>query len=449
MKISNPFLLSLVIILIASFSTVCAQNSISGTVTDAQSGESLPGVNILVKSTSQGTSTNADGAYSFSVESLQDTLIFSFIGYSKQEIPMNGRSELDIDLTPSTFAVEELVVVGYGTQEEQDVTGSVSKVSSAQVAEVPVSDAASALQGRAAGVTVTSSDTRPGSNTTVRIRGRRSLTASNDPLFVVDGIPFSGNISDVNPQNIESMDVLKDASATAIYGSRGANGVVLVTTKRGGNQQTSVSYDGYFGISNQLEQPDIMSGPEFAEMVREGFRANDDYTSDEDIFTDAELESVQNGTTYNFPNLVTDDTGYQQSHQISVQGGNESTQFAVSGNFFSETGIMPGQQFDRYTLRINLDHDVSDRFRIGTSTLLSRFAQDYGTNPYGSAVNQNPLGNPFNEDGSLDFRPTDDGLASNPLSDLVPGKLLDDRNRVRIFSNVFAEYNFTDNLNYR
>ncbi|MFH5883467.1 SusC/RagA family TonB-linked outer membrane protein [Halalkalibaculum sp. DA3122] len=426
-------------------------HEVSGTVTSAEDGQTLPGVNISVQGTSIGTSTDADGEYSFNVPSAEGTLVFSFVGFQTQEVPIEGRSTINVKLVSQTFEGEELVVVGYGQQEQQDVTGSVSSVSSDQIAEVPVSDAASALQGRAAGVMVANSGgNRPGDGVTVRIRGRRSLTASNDPLFVVDGIPFSGNLNDINPQNIESMEVLKDASATAIYGSRGANGVVLVTTKRGGNHETLVSYDGYLGVSQQLEEPDMMTGPEFAEMRREGFRANDNYTgNDENHFTEPELESIESGATYDYPDLVTDPAGYQQSHQITVQGGNESTRFAISGNFFNEIGIIPGQDFDRYTVRINLDHDVSDRFRIGTSTLLSRFDQAYGTNPYGGAVAMNPLGNPYNEDGTLDFRPTDDGLVANVLNDLVPGKMLDDRKRMRIFSNIFGIYDFSDNFSYR
>ncbi|WP_185958214.1 SusC/RagA family TonB-linked outer membrane protein [Fodinibius sediminis] len=425
------------------------EHTVSGVVTDSQTGEVLPGVNISVQGTSAGTSTGADGKYSITVPSKTDTLLFSFVGFQTQTVPINERTSINVELVTEAIVGEDIVVVGYGQQEQQDITGSVSSVSSAQIAEVPVSNAASALQGRAAGVMVAQSGSQPGDGVTVRVRGRRSLTASNDPLFVVDGIPFSGNLNDLNPQNIESMEVLKDASATAIYGSRGANGVVLVTTKRGGNHKTIVSYDGYFGVSRQLEEPDMMSGHEFAEMRREGFRATDSYSSDEAIFTDPEMKAIQQGATYDYPDLVTDDAGYQQSHQLTVQGGNEHTQFAVSGNFFNETGIIPGQNFDRYTLRINLDHDVSDRFRIGTSTLLSRFVQAYGTNPYGTAVAMNPLGNPYEQDGTLDFRPTDDGLIANPLNDLVAGKMLDDRNRMRIFSNIFGAYDLSNHFSYR
>lgn len=425
------------------------EHTVSGTVTSSDEGQPLPGVNITVKGTTIGTSTDASGNYTLTAPSESDTLVFSFVGFETQQIPINGRSTINVEMAPETVEGEELVVVGYGTQEQQDVTGSVSSVSADELNQVPVSDPASALRGRAAGVMVATSGTRPGEGVTVRIRGRRSLTASNDPLYIVDGIPFSGDLSDINTQNIQSIEVLKDASATAIYGSRGANGVILITTKRGGNFDTRVSYDGYFGVSRQLEKPDMMTGPEFAEMRREAYRAVDRYTNDEDIFTGPELQAVQNGRTYDYADLVTDPAGYQQSHNFTIQGGNDKTQFAISANYFNEIGIIPGQSFNRYNVRINLDHNINDDFRIGTSTLLARSVQAYGTNPYGTAVAMNPLGDPYNPDGTLDFRPTDDGLIANPLNDLVPGKMLDDRNRMRIFSNLFAEYDFSDHFTYR
>lgn len=433
-----------------------SSHEVDGTVTSAD-GEILPGVNISVLGNSSiGTTTNSEGTYSLTVPSASDTLVFSFIGFQTQQVPINGRSTLDVELVSQTIAGEEVVVVGYGTQQQQDVTGSVSAVSSDQINEVPVSDPASALQGRAAGVMVISgspngeSGGRPGSGVTVRVRGRRSLTAGNDPLFVVDGIPFSGGLNDINTENIESIEVLKDASATAIYGSRGANGVVLITTNRGGNHETLVSYEGYYGMSVQLSNPDVFNAEEFAEMKREAHRNAGDYGgSDANIFNEPELESIENGNSYNYADLVTDDFGYQQSHNITVQGGDQNTQFSISGNFFNEIGIIPGQSFDRYNLRINLDHDISDRLHIGTSTLLARFEQDFGSNPFGTALAMNPLGNPYNEDGTLDFRPTNDGLIANPINDLVSGKMLDDRNRMRIFSNIFAEYDISDHFSYR
>lgn len=444
---------SICAVLLGGFSSnAVAQGTheVSGTVTSAADGETLPGVNVTVSGTSIGTSTDFNGVYSLQATSASDTLVYSFVGYQTLQIPIDGRSTINVEMTTQAFEGEELIVVGYGQQEAQDITGSVSSVSSEALNEVPVSNAASALQGRAAGVLVSSTaNGTPGSTPVIRIRGRRSLTAGNDPLFVVDGIPFNGSLNDINTESIESMEVLKDASATAIYGSRGANGVVLITTKRGGNFETRVSYDGYYGYSLQLSNPDMMTGPEFAEMRREGFRHNGTYTNDQDIFSPVELEAVQNGNSYDYADLVTNDYGLQQSHNITVQGGNQSTQFSIGTNFFSESGIVRSQTFDRYNMRINLDHDITDRLHIGTSTLLARTLQEGGASPFGGALSMNPLGNPYNDDGTLNFRPTNDGLIANPLNDLVPGKMVNDRTEMRIFSNIFAEYDINDNLSYR
>ncbi len=413
-------------------------HEVSGTVTSTDDGGVLPGVNISVLGSSIGTSTNADGEYSLSAPSANDTLVFSFVGFQAQQVPIDGRSEIDVQLSAQAIAGDEVVVVGYGAQEKRDITGSVSSVSSQEINEVPVSDAAQALQGRAAGVMVLSSGNRPGDGVTIRVRGRRSLTASNDPLFVVDGIPTEGNISDINPSDIESMEVLKDASATAIYGSRGANGVVLITTSRGGNHATTVSYSGQAGISQVLGTPDMMTGPEFAELKQVSGRE----------FTSAELDAVDRGVSTDWADLLLDD-GYQQSHQLGIQGGNESTQFAISGNFFEEGGVISNQDFTRNTFRLNLDHTVSDNFRVGTSTQLSRQVQNRGSNPYGQALAATPLAEPYDEEGDLIFRPGADPLVFNPLADLVDGAYIDERERIRIFSNIFADLDLMENLNFR
>ncbi|NIT55838.1 MAG: TonB-dependent receptor plug domain-containing protein, partial [Aliifodinibius sp.] len=235
-----------------------AQSSVSGTVTDAQSGETLPGVNITVKNMPErGTATSADGTYSLNVPSLQDTLVFSFVGFVKQEVPINGRTTIDVSLSPDVQQLEDVVVIGYGTQEVDDNTGSVTSVNSDDFNEGAITSPEELFQGKAAGVTVTSNDGAPGSGATIRIRGGSSLSASNDPLFVIDGVPLDGNavsgmrnpLNTINPNDIESISILKDASATAIYGSRASNGVVLITTKRGtADQPLEVAYTGKFSF---------------------------------------------------------------------------------------------------------------------------------------------------------------------------------------------------------
>lgn len=413
-------------------------HEVSGNVISSDTGEALPGVNILVKGTATGTTTDLDGAFSLTAPSANDTLVFSFIGYERLEEAINGRSVVDITLNPQAIAGDELVVVGYGAVQRRDITGSVSSISSEDIQEVPVTDMGSAIQGRVPGVTVLSSGNRPGSGSYIRVRGRRSLTASNDPLFVVDGIPMEGGIDDINPRDIESMEVLKDASATAIYGSRGANGVVLVTTSRGGNHATQVSYSGYAGISRVLGTPDMMNAEEFAQLKRDAGRG----------IIPAEEEALANGVNTDWLDLFLDD-GYKQSHQLSIRGGNENTRFAVSGNFLEEGGVISHQDYNRNTFRINLDHDVSDRFRIGTSTQLSRRVQNVGSNPYGAALAASPLAEPRDADGNLVLNPLADPLVVNPLLDLADGAFIDERSRIRIFSNIFAELDLLENLSYR
>lgn len=419
-------------------SAYAQDHRVSGTVLSSADGEALPGVTILVKGTNAGTSTGLNGEFSLTAPSESDTLVFSYIGYETLEEPIDGRENIEISLTPQAIVGDELVVVGYGAVERRDITGSVSSISSRDIQEAPLTDAGQALQGRAAGVVALSSGNRPGQGVTIRVRGRRSLTASNEPLYVVDGIPLEGNINDINPRDIESMEILKDASATAIYGSRGANGVVLVTTNRGGDHATTVSYSGHTGVRQELGRPDMMSGAEFAALKEEAGRD----------FTPAEEDAIDRGVSTDWADLLLG-TGIQHNHQIGIQGGNESTQFAVSGNYFYDRGVIEHQDFTRTTFRVNLDHAVSDRFSIGTSTQLSNQVQNWGSNPYGGALATNPLAEPYDSEGNLIYRPGADPLIFNPLADLEDDSYIDERERIRIFSNIYADLDILENLNYR
>lgn len=220
--------------LLASTGSLAEDNeafTVQGTVTDQETGEPVPGVNILLKGSGVGTVTDIDGLYSIQVANDNDVLVFSFIGYKTQEIAVNGRSTIDVQIATDLQGMQEIVVIGYGTREKSQVTGAISSISAADISSIPVISPDQALQGRAAGVDVIASGHAPGAGATVRIRGVNSITANNNPLFVLDGIPISGGLNDINPNIIASIEVLKDASATAIYGARGSNGVVLITTK--------------------------------------------------------------------------------------------------------------------------------------------------------------------------------------------------------------------------
>ena len=444
MRKKTHLLLLLVSLALGSTGTAFGQHTVTGTVT-SEDGAALPGANITVQGTTQGTVSDMNGRFTITTPSADNTLVFSYVGYESQTIDVNGRTEIDVILIPSAY-LDEVVVVGYGEQERRDVTGSITSINTQAIQELPLTDAGDALQGRAGGVVALNAGNRPGQGLTLRVRGRRSLTAGNDPLFVIDGIPVEGGLNNINPRDIESMQVLKDASATAIYGSRGANGVILVTTNRGRSRPTTVSYSGYYGISSELGSPDMMNAEQFAEVKREAARRNGE--DPESVFTEEERAFLSQNVSTDWQDLVVDQ-GYQQSHQLSVTGGDANTQFYLSGNFFDEEGIINIQDFQRQALRLNLDHSVSDRLRIGTSTQISNSIQNWASNPYGIALATSPISVPFDEEGNFVTNPGNDPLVYNPIADLQSGAINDERKTLRVFGNVFAELDLFEGLSYR
>lgn len=427
---------------------------ITGKITDTN-GEGLIGASIAVKGTTTGTVTDADGAFTLAVSN-ESVLVISYTGYNTKEETVGARSVVDITLEENVSELAETVVVGYGTQRKSQLTGAISSITSKQITELPITNARQALQGRAAGVDVVQAGSRPGSGPTVRIRGRRSIQASNDPLYVVDGIPLAGGIDDINPQDIQSMEVLKDASATAIYGSRGSNGVVLVTTKRGKSGKSVVSFDTYYGISDALGRIDVMNGPEFAEYKRESRRAINTYPAgpataadDAKLFEPIELDGIAKNRTTDYQDYLLRQ-GTIQSHQLGVSGGDKKTQFNISANYFNDKGIIYNQDFTRYTFRLNLDHQISRNVKVGTSTLLvysERNGENF--NPYGGALQENPLGKPYDDDGNLIFLPTSDGLRTNPIAEVIPGAIVNLTKRTRMFTSLYGEWEILEGLKYR
>jgi TonB-linked SusC/RagA family outer membrane protein len=447
--------LTVVLMLVLTAGIVQAQDTqVSGTVVD-ETGTPLPGVTILLKGTTRGTTTDLDGKYSIAAPA-NGVLVFSFIGYNNLEETVGSRSKIDLALSPDVSNLDEVIVVGYGTQKKSQLTGAISSVGNKEIQELPITDARQALQGRAAGVDVVQPGSKPGSAPQVRIRGRRSFNASNEPLYVIDGIPTVGGLEDINPQDITSMEVLKDASATAIYGSRGSNGVVLITTKRGGSGKTVVSLDSYYGIANELGRIEVFDGPAFAEFKRESRRAVGNYpegpaTEDADrrIFEPVELESIKLGRSTDYVSGLMRQ-GNIQSHQVGVSGGNDKTTFFVSGNYFKDMGVIKNQDFSRYTFRINLDHKITKNVSIGTSTLFTMSERNgENFNPIGGALQENPLGNPFDENGNIIFQPTSDGLRTNPFSEVVPGAIVDETSRTRIFNSIYVNWEIIKGLTYR
>lgn len=442
-------LAALVILFLASqsFAATIAV-SVKGKVSD-ETGAGLPGVTVTEKGTTNGVATNVDGDYTLSVANAQSVLVFSFVGYADQEVVVGNQSTINVSMVPDAANLDEVVVVGYGTQKKSQLTGAISTVKAQDISDLPITNTQQALQGRVAGVDVMQAGSRPGSEPRVLVRGRRSFSASNNPLYVLDGIPLASGIGDINPNDIESMEVLKDASATAIYGSRGANGVVLITTKRGKAGKGTVSYDAYYGISKAHNTIQLMNGEQFAEAKREAYRTSGNYIDDASLFSAVELEGLATGRSTDYLNGLLRN-GNIQNHQIGFSGGNESTRFNMSLNYFKDNGVIPNQDFNRNVLRINLDHKINKIFTVGMSTFINySILNGESFNPLGGALRENPLGQTYNEDGSLNFLPTEDGLRSNPFSEIVPGAIVDRKRSNRSFSGLYATANIAKGLTYR
>lgn len=352
------------------------QQEISGTVTDAETSEPLPGVNILAKGTSTGTVTDAEGKYRLSVADNVTTLIFSSIGYLSQEIEIGGRTTIDVLLAPDVQALEEIVVVGYGTQKKSDLTGAVANIKSEELLDRQTFSVGQALQGRIPGVDVYNNSAAPGATPKIRIRGINSINSSIDPLFVVDGV-IGVNANALDPNNIESVEVLKDASSTAIYGARGANGVILITTKRGLEGKSLITYDGFGSYSVPAKRIGALNAEEFMHVYNLAFANAEKY--DPQGFAEGRY---QPNRVEDFPELFDEDgnprydtnweeliyrPAWAQNHHLNVQGGAEKTVYSLSLGLSDQDGIMRNSWFKRYNAKFTLDNQVKDWLRIGGS----------------------------------------------------------------------------------
>lgn len=419
---------------------------ISGKIID-ETGFGLPGATILIKGTSQGTVTDTEGNYTISVDG-NPILIFSYTGYAQQEIQVDEQSVINVTLSSDVTVLGEVVVIGYGTQKRSDVTGAVSSVSSETIQEVPATDVAQALQGRIAGVDLQRTSSKPGADMQIRIRGNRSLGSpdgeSNNPLIVVDGIPYLGSLTSINQGDIASVDILKDASATAIYGSRGSNGVIIITTKRGKAGQSKVSYNGYIGLSKPLAKYEMFNGEEFANLVQE---------SNFGPLTPDETESVLLDREVNWQDLMYKD-GYITSHELSFTGGTENTQYLASASYFDETNAMPGQAFTRYSLRLNLDHRIGERIKVGINTFTTyALREGEGVNPFFGILTYSPLLKPYTDEGEINRNflqgHIDEPFAINPLLYYNEDLWEQQRKRLHSFSSLYGEVEIFDGLRYR
>lgn len=427
--------------------TVFAQSNIhvKGRITNEKN---LPLVNasVIVKNTAIGTTTNEAGDFELNVPS-NATLVITSVGYAQKEISVNGRSSLSVTMTLSSTDMEQVVVVGYGSLKRKDVTGAVVSVNETALREVPVANLQQALQGRAAGLEIQNTGTAPGAGMQIRIRGTRSINGSNAPLVVLDGIPYDGSINDINPDDVASADVLKDASATAIYGSRGANGVILVTTKKGKQGQARVFYNGYYGSGKAAWQYPVYNAQEY-----QSLRAASTWAQG---YMPIELKGLSMGTNTNWQDVM-----YQRAHKtdqnITVSGGSEGSTYSLGGGYYDETGALPNVRFTRYSLRGTIDTRIGKRLRIGLNTI-NNVSASKGTQfvQYGYMFNLlslSPL-SPTDTNGVVVLSPAGnptDVLQYNPLLTRTNNNnWVDKTTNVRTFNSLYAEYEFIKGLKYR
>lgn len=326
---------------------------ITGKVTADEDGSPIPGATVLVKGTTNGTITDINGHYSLSVENSNAVLVFSYVGYLTEEIPVNNRSVVDISLMTDITELMEVVVVGYGTVRKSDLTGSVVSVRGEDLTAIPVSNALEVMQGKVPGLDLTRNSGQAGAELSMNIRGNRSIQAGNSPLVLVDGVRYEGSL-DVNPNDIASIEVLKDASATAIYGTLGANGVILITTKEGVKGKSKVTFNSYYGIQSSKGYADIMSGPEWVALRRESRRTVNEWNGLEDdanIFNPTQLENFRNGIWTDWADEIIG-RGSQQNYQIGISGGAEKMTYYLSTEYFDEKGLLENDELKRYSGRI-------------------------------------------------------------------------------------------------
>ena len=383
----NSKLLALTLLFMSMPFAIFAQSiAIKGEVRDANK-EPIIGANVLVKGTTNGTITDLEGGFSLQVPA-NSTLVVTYVGYQKKEIPVDGRKQFNIVLEEDSKSLDEVIVVGYGTARKSDVTGSIASVQGGVLREVPAANISYALQSRVAGVDMTQTSSKPGANMQIRIRGTRSLTASNDPLIVLDGIPFMGNLSDINPSDIKSMDILKDASSTAIYGSRGANGVILITTNKGAQGQSArVTYNGYFGLKSVFSKYPMMNGEEFAQL-----------RTDAGIYTNSLDESDTTNTDWQD---MLYQTGIVTSHDVSVANGTKNGSYSVGVGYYYDESNIPTQSFERYNIRATIDQGIGNYLRFGASTITNYNITKGGQIGIYNPLSASPIANPYNEDGTL------------------------------------------------
>jgi TonB-linked SusC/RagA family outer membrane protein len=397
--------LLMLLFLFASTSLFAQRITISGTVMD-ETGSPLPGATVQVKGTIEGTTTGTDGKYFLDITGRNVTLVFSFVGYASQEIPVQNQSTVNVTLVPDLLGLDEVVVVGYGTQKKSDITGTVASLPKERLEMAPNLNIAQAIQGSIPGVMIQTTSAGAAPTESIMIRGRNSILASNDPLIVVDGIPYGGSLSDINPNDVKSIEILKDASAAAIYGSRGSNGVILITTKEGVEGKTTISYDGKYSLQSYVKLPDIMDGKEFYDFKLLRLPTG---------MTQSEQDIYDSGKWVNWLDLGLR-KGNSQQHNVAISGGTQSTKYYIAGSLLDVKGLIVNDNFRRLTSRINVDTKIAKWLTFGTRTQLSSDDLSGVSPDMEDLFKRNPLAQAYDENGNLTVTPIlDDPLRNNPL----------------------------------
>ena len=413
---------------------------ITGVIKDA-TGEPVIGANVIVKGTTNGTMSDIDGKFSLEVPA-GAVLSISYIGYVAQEIPVKNQTDLNILLKEDSEMLDEVVVVGYGVQKKSDVTGSVTSVSKERLSKLPVTNVLQAVQGAAAGVTITQTSSIPGEAPSALVRGKNSINAETGPYVVVDGIPLSksgGSLADINPNDIESMEILKDASAVAIYGTNGANGVILITTKKGKIGKPTIRYNGYVGVEDIAHTPELCSPEELLARYAEGKRINGSSMFHDKVKYENEVYNYENGITTDWIDAVTQ-TGIITDNNISISGATEKMNYYVAGGYMSQKGVVKGYNYKRYTFRTNLDMDVTNFLKVGTNSYIVAHNKDGGRANLLNATAMSPYAKMYEDDGSYCIYPMhSETLWNNPLLNTTTNP---ERRQFNVTVNGYAEVDF-------
>lgn len=429
--------------------SVYAQNgiTISGTVKDKTGG--LPGVSVVVKGSTSGVFTDTDGNYSIAVPNNKAVLVFTFIGYETQNVPVGNNRKLDVVMVSDDKLLDEVVVIGYGTVKKRDLTGSVASVKSDDIVIAPTNNVMEALQGRIAGMDILKTTGQVGGDVQVLLRGNRSIYGNNTPLFIIDGV--IGNYEQVNPMDIESFDVLKDASSTAIYGSAGANGVVMITTKRGKEGKVAVNFDGFVGFSSDPKFYHGMKGEEWTNYQREAYKyLNGQYPTDmSSVLTDAtKLAAYNDNKWIDWVDEASGNTAVNQKYNVSVSAGNAKTKVFASLSYDSQEGLLKNENLNRYSMRLNIDQEIAKWAKVGFTSNMVYSNQNNGVkNTFTKAISAFPLGDAYDETGNINYEFAKDEYS--PLGDFIKDQFVDNTRNTYLNANAYLELTPIKGLNFR